>query len=437
MKIKFASGIVPGNHGDGQKAECRDKIRFLNENGAAVTILAEGTENGTDAAAKTIAERFDELYASEDDVIEKAIREISGERPLLLVAVKDSRFLAAQRGDGLIVKSNGSCSVLSQPETEDDDRARLRVYRSDLEERYGFMLLSGGACRSLYEYGTGKLSPACGTFFQWLKEYDGETVSEALVDNINKYFVKGVESDIGVAVMVSGDSETDSGGEPAPVSEEEEPARDSRKRRNVLRYLLALIVVLAVIVIAVLQQPGATEPKDTEKEDSKPPVTYSENNEPTVSFAVDQPESYDAGEYKAGVDIPAGEYFFWTGEMLKPGSIVINDDSCLSGELYCMTIRLNDYDTLVTEYRFTAAENVDPVEPANGVFISGKYKIGKDIAPGTYTILPMDRGSKGRYYSILEEEISNDTVFDGEITVEVPDEGYIVFYNSVLIVDPQ
>jgi len=170
-------------------------------------------------------------------------------------------------------------------------------------------------------------------------------------------------------------------------------------------------------------------------EEPKPPVTNSASYEPSVTFSVENPEAFDAGEYKAGVDIPAGEYFFWTGEMLEPGSIVVNDDTCLSDELYCMTIQLNEWDTLVSDHRFTAAENVNPVKAKDGILLSGKYKIGKDIAPGTYMVSPVKEDTKGRYYSIFDEEISNDTEVIVETAVVVPEEGYVVFYNSAMVVE--
>ena len=153
-----------------------------------------------------------------------------------------------------------------------------------------------------------------------------------------------------------------------------------------------------------------------------------------MSFSADDPKSYDAGAYQVGEDIPAGEYFFWTGEMLAPDSVKVNDFTCLSGELYCLTVKVNEGDTLTSDYRFTAAENVNPIKAANGVLISGKYKIGKDIAPGTYKISPLDQNAKGKYYSILNGEISNDETFSSETTVNVPEEGFIVFYNSAVAV---
>lgn len=421
MKLKIAYGVAPGSPSGEVETECQDKIKIVDESGVFVISLADPA---AEAAMPLLAERFDELYTSEDRF---AIKEILGDitdGSLLFVAVKENRYLAGHLGGGLIARRNGSCSVLSKPEAEDHDVSNLRIYNGDLTEPFGFMLMSEGACQSLYEDSTGNLSPACGTFFEWLKEYDEETVSEALADNINKYFLKNTKGDIGVAVLVSEETE------------EIVPVKENGKSGKMIRYLVAVFVVLAAIYVCTLIQPDGTEQKDKGNAETKPPVTYSdENYEPTVTFSIENPTSYDAGEYKVGVDIPAGEYFFWTGEMLQPGSIVVNDDSCLSDELYCMTIQLNDWDTLVSDYRFTAAENVNPVEVTNGTLISGKYKIGKDIAPGKYTVSPMNKNTEGRYYSIFDEEISNDTEISENITVVVPEEGYAVFYNSVVVVE--
>lgn len=479
MKIKFAYGIAPGTVSAGQITEGRDKIRTACENDVAVIFLA-GPAAGI--AAELTAERFDELYASESGFIKETLSDNKSGGAMLFAAVKGDRYLAGHMGGGLIARLDEDCTVLSKPGDRDD----LRIYRGEVKETFGFMLMSEGACRSLYESSTGNLSPACGTFFQWLKEHDEETVSEALEDNINKYFKKAVKGDISVGIMVSdgADPETamipetaesaaeaelsetadpelrspetaDSEAElpeaarPVELTETTEPkgmpSAGSRKSSALGKYLVALLVVLAVIFVFVMK-PDVIEPKDTAKQDTKPPVTTSEknslpeadptadsqSNEPSVTFFGETPESYDAGVYQVGEDIPAGEYFFWTGEMLKPDSIKVNDVTCLSGELYCMTVTVGEGDTLVTDVRFTEAENVEPVKAANGKLISGKYKIGKDIVPGTYQISPMDQNAEGKYYSILDGEISNDEIFAGGTTVEVPEAGYVVFYNGVL-----
>ncbi len=452
MKLKYAYGAASGSPGGGQETGYQGSAGFVEKDGAAVISPA------SEAVAALVAVRFDELYSSDEELIR---RELPGNMTeLLFVAVKENRYLAGHMGGGLIARWNGSPSVLSKPEPEGlalskaepevSAMANLKIYKGELQEPFGFMLISEGACRSLYNSGTAGLSPACGTFFEWLREYDEETVSEAFTDNINKYFLKDVTGDISVAVMVSDENDTEKEeelvtGEPSPEGAEngeerdEAPEEASGKRGRILKYLLALLIILAAVSVCILIRPDGNagkEPKGADQmEPSIPaPAESFENYEPSVTFAVENPESYDAGEYKAGVDIPAGEYFFWTGEMLEPGSIKVNGDSCLSGELYCMTVQLNEWDTLVSDYRFTAAENISPIKATGGVLISGKYKIGKDIAPGTYQIAPSDQGGEGRYYSIFDEEISNDTKFSGETTVEVPEAGYIVFYNAVLSV---
>ena len=455
MKLKCAYGIAPGSLSADQEIECQNKIKIADENGVSVVSLADpagvaenlgsSAELAAEAVAAIMAEYFEELYVSKDDFIKKSITEkikqafqregnkfSNLDGSLLCIAVKENRYLAGHVGGGLIARLNGSCWVLSEPETENHDMTNLRIYKGDLQEPFGFMLMSNGACQSLYDGSTYKLSSACDTFFEWLKEYDEETVSEALTENINKYFLKDTKGDISVVVMVSDEDDT----EPyAVLPETRDPVKKIGNSTQLLKYLIAVIFVVAAIFVCTLIKPEVTEQKDQGKAETKPPVIYSASYEPSVTFSVENPESFEAGEYEIGVDIPAGEYFFWTGDMLKPDSVEVNGDTCLSAELYCMTIKVDEGDTLISEYRFTAAENVNPVKATKGVLISGKYKIGKDIAPGEYKVSPKNKNMEGRYYSIFDEEISNDKEFSDETTVEVPEEGYVVIYNSVLAVD--
>lgn len=508
MKFKCAYGIVPGLSSIGQGMDRQSQIRFVNENGVAAVCLADTTgtlerskfyaELAAEAGTALMTERFDELYPLEDDYVKKEIMEkmeeafrkaglkLSGVKiTLLFAAVEARRYLTGNMGDGLVARLDGGSTVLLAPEdgpfsggtyfaAQGNELGNLRVCRGDLEGSSGFMIMSAGGCRSLYESGTGSLSPACGTFFEWLKEYDEETVSEALADNIDKYFIKDTKGDIGIAVLVSDDDDAETvteSSEPAEseVSPNAEAALEAHEThafkedktaargngRKKLKYVIAAaILILTVILVFALKQPGSTVQKPGEKENNKPPVTQSQDEpsasqskngktpaeqpekmEPTISFTVEDPASYDPGQYEVGQDISAGEYFFWTGEMLEPGSIEINGESCLSDKLYCMTVQVGEGDTLYSDYRFTAASNVNPVKAAKGVLISGKYKIGKDISPGNYTISPADKNTEGRYYSVLDGEIDNDDAFSNDTTVEVPEAGYVVFYNSVLHVE--
>ena len=476
MRYKYAHGITSGDSDTTREPESRGRVEIVDRNGVAVFVLVDPSaarnvsalqsKQMAEAASALMTERFDEMFAAREDSISKAFqaqaedkvkawrhRSSDPEVSLLFVAVKENRYLAAHMRDGLIVRYDGSGSILSGPEMGGRG-GKLRVYKGMLQEPFGFMLMTRGACRSLYETGADSLSPACGTFFEWLREHDEETVSEALVENIRKYFIKDTETDIGVALMISAGNETVA---KTVVPETGVPERAHGKFGNIVKYIIAIgiVAILAAAFIFAMKQPGTADtgsmvngdghPAANSSENGDPPINsaekgsqpikYSVEYQPAITFAVENPESYDAGRYKIGVDIPAGEYFFWTGEMLKPDSIIVNDDTCLSGELYCMTVRVNDYDVLETEYRFTAAENLDPVKATKGILLSGKYKIGKDIAPGMYTVKPVSRDVAGRYYSVLDEEISNNIKFTEDTLVEVPEEGYIVFYNSVLAVE--
>ena len=446
MKMKFAQGIVPGASDGDWRTEFRDRIETIEKNSVSAVSLISSNE-GIDkdgfqkesAAGDTIsfiADRFDDLYTSEAGLVEKIILEkklgmIESESTVLIAAVKEKQYLVIHKGGGLIVnESDGKCFVLSRQQGDALERKNLRVFKGELGDSFGFLLLGDGACRSLFDYGTGNLSPACGTFFEWMKEFDGEMVSGALVDNINKYFLKDTNGhDISIGIMVTDESSAETDGRP----QQSEPAGKPAMNREPRKYPVVIVLVLAVILVifAATRQPDVMAPTNTDilNSEYKTPAASDKIHEPAVSFSTDTPASYDAGEYEVGTDIPAGEYFFWTGKMLEPDRIKVNGDTCLSGELYCMTIRLNDWDTLVSDYRFTAAENVNSVQPVDGVFISGKYKIGKDIVPGIYTVKPTSQNIEGRYYSISDEEISNDTEFSGETTVEVPEEGYVVFLS--------
>ena len=518
MKLKFAYGIVPWVLDTEKREGVRSGFGTANQPAAMpgqgevfAVALADSTGINTDQmdmeriaviAANYISERFDTIFSLDEAYTEKTVMEYLDEAAGLIagnsdfslnfVAVKEDRYLAGHIGTGLIgVQNRGpipgqlqSCSILSKP---DKGMTKLRVLKGDLQQVSGFLLMNMGACPSLFNGEEGSLSPACDTFMEWLKEYDEETVSEALAENIKKYFLKNTKSDIGVAVAVldysdarpvalEGEEEHSQNEEELHQDQEEVNAsveksvleniaedniEEDDKRKQGRKKLLSVVALIAVIAVLLFfwmnltekvkpnQEGGSGNPpaadygEDESKlgQDEKPAAEINldevnpADHEPSVTFAVDSPVSYNSGEYVGGRDVPAGEYFFWTGAMLAPDSIIINDDTCLSDELYCMTVELKEGDRMTAAYRFTSEENVNPVTAKDGILISGKYKIGKDISPGSYKIAPLDKDEPGRYYSVSDGEISNDTDVLKDMTVEVPENGYIVFYRSVLAVD--
>lgn len=262
MKLKYAYGAASRILDGGRETEYQDKAGLVEKDGAAVISPA------SEGAAALVAARFDELYSLEEDLVRRELPE-NKDKGLMFVAVKENRYLAGHMGGGLIARWDGSPSVLSKPEPEASALsktdpgvpalANLRIYKGELQEPFGFMLISEGACRSLYNSSTAGLSPACGTFFEWLREYDEEMVSEAFTDNINKYFLKDGSGDISVAAMVS--DENDEGGGP-------ETEETSGKRGKILKYLLALLIILAAVSVCILIRPDGNvgkEPKGTDQ----------------------------------------------------------------------------------------------------------------------------------------------------------------------------
>lgn len=517
MKIKYSHGIVTGSTHLKLGMPCLNKIEIIDENGIAAMVLTDGDDNKESselctgivakAAAVLLKNRFDDLFATEEDVTKRTMIQsimqelgktdlalISMASTLTFVAVKDSRYLAAHIGHGGIIGLAESCTVLSGPQkglygnktnyiTDLNASDNLQIDKGYLQEPFGYMLISDGACQSLCDNGTGSPSPVCGTLFGWLREHDGETVGEALVDNINKYFTENTEADITIAMMVSAEDEQIEEG-PAAATEEaiqgedkreqkdqeeastEDAAEDASKTSDLqndsikkaegkskLRSygIFALIAVAVIIGIIFFFQSANDGNNDKNiKADANAEVTTEtgiqaedpeeesytiEDYYPNVTYSVEDFESFPAGQYEVGIDIPAGEYFFCTGEMLQPDTIEINEESCLSGQLFCMNIQVEEGDTLLSQYSFVSSDLVNPIQPVKGVLISGKYKIGKDLAPGQYTIASIDKALEGRCYFILDGEIGDDVVYEDSDTITVPEEGYAVAYNSMIIIE--
>ncbi|GAB1476460.1 hypothetical protein MASR2M70_12940 [Bacillota bacterium] len=686
MKINSGYGVVAGATHVKQGIECQDKVHTVEKNGTVCIALADGAgsksnsgkcaEIAINVTSNLIIECFDNMFLSETHHISYAIIQKvkdainktnidpqSMASTLLMVAVKGHRFIAVHIGDGLIVKYDGKCSVLSEPEngayrnetffiTDSNANEHLRIYKGEIQEPFGFMLMSDGACQGLYEYSSGKVSSICYTFFEWVREYDGETVNVALENNIQKVLTLKTKDDISVILMatelkspVNNDPAADSiksggdvdnsnrnmkftendgyhnerytedefneesqrtnatansrseadaledarnltdegnryfhgrgvridrrraisyytvaankgyplaqrylgyiyenglgtlkdlkvseewykmakaqgdeyahlkleppsdraevlekGQEPkvyeeinmgsskvytgytladkkgsglsqvnfdnilenvqeslndlgvarewyvmprgAYISEENihsyegsprlgkgyntGPSKISRKK--ILGIVIGLIVVFFIFGTYDALLEGVREYKDdNEEKDYRPIISIVEGG-----------EVYPPGEYIIGKDIPAGEYFLHDSKMLQPESVQINKRHCLSDYLYCMYITVENKDRFFTEYSFIKSEFVDPVMPSYGVFLAGKYKIGRDIAPGEYYVIQVDydkEAREARTYIINKGKISNDTRFSEETNIIVPDNGYLVLYNSAVILD--
>lgn len=208
-------------------------------------------------------------------------------------------------------------------------------------------------------------------------------------------------------------------------------------------WLIALIVIFALV-----QGGDDEEQTDQEALDTTETEENQTNNEANVEEPSNQPDedentnnentegtadAIEPGTYKVGEDIPAGEYIVFADGM---GYIESASDS--TGQLESIIFNdnlMNDAHTYVTiedgEYfKLQGAEmypvdSAPTVEPADGVYRDGMYKVGTDIPAGEYkVILDSDIGmgyievSKNSRHT-LDSIITNDNLqADSYITVE-------------------
>lgn len=147
------------------------------------------------------------------------------------------------------------------------------------------------------------------------------------------------------------------------------------------------------------------------------------------------PDVHNAGMYKVGVDIAAGLYYV-AADQMGTGYAEVDSDS--TGSLDSM-ISLIDLETFtfvsvqdgqylkVSGGYFMPASKVPAIQPVNGKYGPGTYRVGQDLPAGEYQLTADDR--KAGYYEAstdcsgaTDSIISNDffstqsyvTVKDGE-----------------------
>ncbi len=137
---------------------------------------------------------------------------------------------------------------------------------------------------------------------------------------------------------------------------------------------------------------------------------------------------YDAGMYKIGVDLPAGEYIVFASG--GTGYFCVSSDSNQNDILFnenfdynsIITIRDGEYLDLTRCYAVPAEENPDVDVSATGMF-----KVGTHIPAGEYRLESF--GGTG-YYCIYPDSRQDDIIannnFDGQNYVTVSDGQYLV-----------
>lgn len=197
--------------------------------------------------------------------------------------------------------------------------------------------------------------------------------------------------------------------------------------------------------------PETTLPPTSPVPTSIPEPTAAPTAEPTAAptsapeLTSDPEAVYGPGMYLVGKDIPAGEYFVVSNTGTLDGYFEITEDA--TGDIGSIitngTVGLNGYVTVengqylkISHAYFALAESVPPID-WEGQYYDGMYKVGKDIAPGTYKVSCITSG----YYEVardsrhlLESIVANDN-FQGSVYVTLSEGQYITLYHATIGVD--
>ena len=132
---------------------------------------------------------------------------------LQLIAIYRDDFIIVHIGDGVIgiLDENEKLSVLSHPQngeyshltyfTTTMDEKNVRIYRGEMQNLKGCILMSDGVEESLYDYQEKTLAPISKKIIQWLDYGSEEEVSSALNENLKNIFAVKSSDDLSIALL--------------------------------------------------------------------------------------------------------------------------------------------------------------------------------------------------------------------------------------------
>lgn len=199
-----------------------------------------------------------------------------------------------------------------------------------------------------------------------------------------------------------------------------------------------LVMIMASAMLMAMLTACGSSGAQTQDNNSAGSATTSEQ-QPAESQ--DELEQYDAGMYKVGTDIPAGEYILdpsatayyqvATNSTGTLESIVSNDN--FSGTRY-ITVSDGQYLTLTSCTAYPASY-VSEGKVKNDNLSGGMYKVGVDIDAGEYKVTPDGNG----YYEVdsssagtLDAIVANEN-FSSDVYVTVADGQYLKLSGATLV----
>ena len=168
--------------------------------------------------------------------------------------------------------------------------------------------------------------------------------------------------------------------------------------------------------------------------------TTTEATTETTTEAPTQVQTYEEGQYKVGVDIPAGSYIVYSKlNTLSYYEITAdaNGNNIVENENFknqhYVNISDGQYFSFTNGY-VVPVSSIRPYNPSNGQYDEGQYKVGYDIPAGEYKVTHKD-GFRG-YYAITSTPGDNDIIandnFNGDCYVNITDGQYLYLNNCYI-----
>ena len=220
---------------------CQDKTCVLCDNGVHVIALADGAGSAklshygaeciTSEIANFLCKSFDEFYSSSDGVSVKhliiahildklnlkasdlncKIKDLAS--TLLMAAVKEDKFILLHLGDGVIgyVKAN-EVKVASAPDngefanttyftTSSDAIAHIRIFKGELNDISGFILMSDGTGTALYNKKQNIITPNILKIMNICSLLQPKKVEQMLLNTLENVIKKITTDDCSIAIL--------------------------------------------------------------------------------------------------------------------------------------------------------------------------------------------------------------------------------------------
>jgi len=241
--IKIASAFVQGRGHIKKNIPCQDRTYSLinkKDNFYSVSLADGagsckyshfGAEIVTRKILALVSENFLKLKSENNEKIKKflisnliieldkyskenniPIKELAS--TLLFIAIKDKEYIAGHLGDGVIGFENtqNELSVISHPDngefsnstyfvTHNDSYKHFRIFRGEIENIEGFIIMSDGAEESLYDKKNKTLSSVCSQMLDWLNNNSERKVEKALIYNLDNIIKTKTFDDCSIGLL--------------------------------------------------------------------------------------------------------------------------------------------------------------------------------------------------------------------------------------------